>query len=387
MTTPGFVYDRFAERDRDAGAASHRQAFGADLAEFDHYRNLWGDERLRVLRAGDAFAGMLAFAEAEQYFGGRPVATWCISAVSVPPAFRGRGAALTLMREVLAEARAAGAALSTLFASTLRPYRRAGYELAGTRHRYAAPAALFMPLRRPLHLRLAEQPALAALNLERARRGNGLLARSELYWSLLLEPFKGAVDGYLIDGADGAEGYLLASREAGGYVDLNDWCALTPAALAQVATFLADCRSVAHTARWYGGAQDPLALVAPDRGVRVGAYDHFLLRVLDVPRALVARGWPGGVRTALALEVRDELLPDNGGRFLLEVVDGAASVECSNATAAQITLDARALAPLYSGHVDPASLRAMGWIAGEDDAIAAATTLFAGPAPWLAEFF
>jgi predicted acetyltransferase len=52
-----------------------------------------------------------------------------------------------------------------------------------------------------------------------------------------------------------------------------------------------------------------------------------------------------------------------------------------------LRLTVRALAPLYTGHASASALRALGWLEGDDDAVAIADALFAGPAPATADFF
>lgn len=55
--------------------------------------------------------------------------------------------------------------------------------------------------------------------------------------------------------------------------------------------------------------------------------DAWMLRVLDVPRALSARGWPAHLEGELHLEVTDDLVAANRGRWRLRVTGGAATVE------------------------------------------------------------
>ena len=109
-----------------------------------------------------------------------------------------------------------------------------------------------------------------------------------------------------------------------------------------------------------------------------------------VAGALAARGWPNGVRAELTLAVTDPLLPDNAGRYRVEVADGEASVERTGDAGsgpADIELGVDALATLYSGHLGPGTLAGLGRLRASPEALATATTLFAGPRPWLADMF
>ena len=85
------------------------------------------------------------------------------------------------------------------------------------------------------------------------------------------------------------------------------------------------------------------------------------------------------------MEVRDELLPENHGRFVLEVVGGEASVRRGGE--GRLALDVRALAPLYTGHLTAQDLRSVGLLDAEDRDVGLAIALFAGGAPWMIDHF
>jgi predicted acetyltransferase len=53
----------------------------------------------------------------------------------------------------------------------------------------------------------------------------------------------------------------------------------------------------------------------------------------------------------------------------------------------ELALDVRGLAPLYSSYLAPAQLRTIDFLAGPPAALAAAARIFAGPEPWMADFF
>src|SRR5512133_147257 len=67
-----------------------------------------------------------------QWFGGRGLATSGIWGVVTEPEHRGLGLASECVSALLDGARRRGDALTTLFPAVLEPYRKAGYELAGT---------------------------------------------------------------------------------------------------------------------------------------------------------------------------------------------------------------------------------------------------------------
>jgi predicted acetyltransferase len=50
-------------------------------------------------------------------------------------------------------------------------------------------------------------------------------------------------------------------------------------------------------------------------------------------------------------------------------------------------LDIRGLAPLYSGLFSAQQLASLGYLEGSEEVLAIATPLFAGPCPWMPDFF
>lgn len=68
-----------------------------------------------------------------------------IAGVAVGPEARGLGIAAAMMAEAMREAERDGFAISTLYASTLGLYRKAGYEVAGHRFESAMPVGRIDP--------------------------------------------------------------------------------------------------------------------------------------------------------------------------------------------------------------------------------------------------
>ncbi len=163
--------------------------------------------------------------------------------------------------------------------------------------------------------------------------------------------------------------------------------------------FLAGYRAQIDRVTWRGGPDDPLVLLAPERGVRTEACDEWLLRILDVPCALESRGYPSRVVGELVLDVSDALIPENSGCFRLCLSDGRAAVRRlprapnsaekagGKTDGAVLSLSIAALSSLYSGHKGPHALRQVGLLRGNDEALALAALFFSGPAPWMPDRF
>jgi predicted acetyltransferase len=397
------AYSLFRPDDLDTVAYLVRQGFGIPRGDLLRYRDLLGDGAFRVLRQdgrqhGQQHGRPLACAAVwtmDQWFGGRPVPARAVAAMTVDPAARGGGLGGAMMAGILHEAQGEGCGLSVLYAATLPLYARLGYARAGSAITYrAAPSALARDgagggapgLRR---LDPLDADALAVLRRREARSCNGLTDRDEARWTLLLKPGdERAADIFVVDGPDGPEGYVAVLPPADGRLTVVDVCVHGGRAARRVLDFLAGYRAQVTRIVWPGGPEDPLVHLAADAGVAIDEWDEWLLRVVDVERALGLRGYPPDVAGTLVLDVADPLLAGNHGRFRLSVAQGRGSVQrLAGSASADLVLPVAALAPLYTGHLGPAALARMGLLEGCEAGFAKASQLFSGPRPWMADRF
>jgi len=85
------------------------------------------------------------------------------------------------------------------------------------------------------------------------------------------------------------------------------------------------------------------------------------------------------------IEVEDDLVPANAGRWILRVSRGRGRLTRGGGGA--VRLDAATLAPVFTGYASPLELRSHGQIEGRERDLRALGAAFAGPAPWIREMF
>ena len=331
------------------------------------------------------------------WFGGRLVPASGIAGVIVAPELRGTGLARLVLTHLLHAARERGAAIATLFRTAPGLYRRLGCEEVGARTWTEVPAAALATVPRPegFELRAAaagDVPAAQELFREMARAGNGIMERAAPLVDTSPEAVLAEVDGITLAVApDGSiDGYASWDRE-GGYdytgrlrvVDLVGRTAdATRALLAMLGTWVTVTPQIVMRLP----EPDPAPLLAPFAGTRVDMRDPWMLRVIDAPAAVAARGWPPHLSGAVDLLIEDETCPWNAGPHRLVLEGGTGRLEPGGSGA--VRLSVRGLAVLYAGAASPAVLRRADLLDGgdaESDAFLGAAG--AGPPPALLDYF
>ncbi len=402
MTLPHPHYGPLAASGIDGVARLARLGFGLPRELFDRYADLFGIDSLRCLHTTDSAPPVACAAQwrLDQWYGGRPVPAQAVAMVAVDPARRGIGIGSALMRGLLTEGRASGAAVALLCPSTLPFYRRLGFGRGGVSCGWSAPPAVFLSpdghtgkdhagedgtIRPADPLNAAP---LAALRRALLASENGVPERNEALWTLALCPDGEPADVFTLDGPDGPEGYLAITPPKDRRLTVADLCAPTPRSLHLARRFLAGYRAQVDRIAWRGGPDDPLALLADDVGVTLDGREEWLLRVLDVRLALTTRGYPHHAESCIAFRINDPLLPENNQDFSLMVADGIGTVADSRSVDGPVaTVGIAAFSSLFTGHASAAALARAGLLRGAPRTINMIDLLFCNAHPWMADRF
>lgn len=381
------------EDDLDALARMVSLAFAGTLAGSRE----WCHSNLadtRVVRKNGRAVGTMRRVPMGMHLMGRSVPCVGVAGVAVAPEWRGRGVARTVMSEALREMRQAGTPISTLYASTAALYRRVGYEQAGHHwlHTIAARSIAGGSRELPIVAVMPTDPGVRACYARTARDQHGSLDRSEYIWTRVGKWYDREYHGFAARGEDATiEGYVFLhqARRPDGRHDLllSDLSFSTARGARSILTLLADFDSMAAEIQVCGGPMLPIAIFLPERDRTIGVTlkDYWMMRIVDVGAAVAARGYPAGLSVEVHLDLRDELLPENAGRWVVRVRDGAGSAERGGR--GEVRLDVAALAPLYSGFLPAATLARLGKIEGDAEVIEKLGAAFVSPPPATADFY
>jgi predicted acetyltransferase len=340
-----------------------------------------------------------------QWWVGREVPCAGIASVKVAPELRGRGVGRRLMTAALETAADRGYPLSALFPATMPIYRSLGWELAGGKYQATIPTRSLWTLAAPDKDAVTAAPAdpsvpdVRRAGPEDAARIIAIIGRSHqaardagpLTWDE--GPFRqwlARPDLYsYLAGDDGFAAYRWGGDGPHAEVFVERVHAVTPESLRALWAVIASHSSVARTVTALTAPNDPFWWLTAERDATITKRSMWMLRVIDAPAAITARGFPPAVAAAVPLEINDLARPANSGTWQLEVADGKGALTPAASAAARgaaLTLGARGLAALYAG-TPVATLRLAGLAAGgAPDADAALDAAFAAT-PYMVDDF
>ncbi|MEU4466160.1 GNAT family N-acetyltransferase [Streptomyces sp. NPDC024017] len=305
-----------------------------------------------------------------------------VTAVGVLPSHRRQGVLSAMMRHQLAELRARGEFLSVLLASEAPIYGRFGYgpatytaQLTVPRHK----ATLAVPRARGL----ADAPATGSADgsvevlrrtecgeileevYDRYRRAQpGALSRPHRWWALRAgQPPISPAQRYVAvhRDADGVpDGYASYSIGETNTLTVDETITTDDAVFTALARFVLGHDLVSQVVFKQVPPEHPLRWQLADRraGEVSGDMDWLWVRLLDVPRALTARGW--FMDGELVLDVEDPFLGEHD-RYLLTVRDSKADCVPTDREP-DLSLDVRDLGSVYLGGTAPSTLVRAGHI-------------------------
>lgn len=321
-----------------------------------------------------------------------------VTAVGVLPSHRRQGVLRAMMRHQLAELRARGEFLSVLLASEALIYRRFGYGPATYTQRLTVPrhqGALALPRARGAAdapatgsvevLRRAECGEILEEVYDRYRRAQpGALSRPHSWWAVGAgQPPVSPAPRYVAvhRDADGVpDGYASYAIGESRTLTVDEVIAADDAVFTALARFVLEHDLVTEVVFRHIPPEHPLRWQFENfRAGEVSKNTDWLwVRLLDVPRALTARGW--FTDGELVLDVEDSFLGEQG-RYLLTVHDGKADCAPTDREP-DLSLDVSDLGSIYLGGTAPSTLVRAGHIqAHHPDAAALADALFHAERP------
>jgi predicted acetyltransferase len=342
-------------------------------------RDLLEMDRALVARRDGAIVGTAAILTRQLAVPGGVVPTAHVTLVSVAPTARRQGVLTRFMQRQFDDARTAGEPIAALWASEGRIYQRFGYGLAAKKLSLTVETnevALTVPVGTG-SLREGTPSALRDVLVKLYdtvyTSRPGWSERAERHWDYRLADLKEWRRGgtqlraVIHEGPEGVDGYALwrgqgrwSDTGPAGEVRVLEHVSTTPEAYNALWQFLLTVDLTRTLHAWACAPDEPLlhAITEPRR-LDARLNDALWVRVLDVPAALAGRRY--AAEFDLVIEVTDDLVPTNAGRWRLRGSPGAASC-FSTVDGPDLSCDVRALGTVYLGGTGFTTLAATGQV-------------------------
>jgi predicted acetyltransferase len=385
------------ETDFEQIAAIRREAFRRPS-----HPERWNNGSGRVLATGSEVQGIVRTEKGGQYFGRRRVRSCALTSVAVAVPYRNQGVARRLLGSILREEYEHETALAPLFPSSLAFYRKLGFEFAGTRIIYSAPAVNlpadggndgFVEQWSEWSDKLLNE--VIACYQRFASTSSGLIDRSPTWWG-----------EYVTDSTSGRDYYCHCVYDRGGLVAyaiyyheprpertpydfvlrVRDMAWTSGVALQRLYAFLSSQWPYQLSISWPGPAVDPVSSMFTSSLVSMESNYPWMARIINVEAALRQRGYPQCLNTSVRFTVVDSLIAANNRSLFVSVLDGVAEV--ANSCCRGFEIDINTLTALYTGWLPAQDAARMGLLREASAAdVQALTLIFSGPSPWIPEFF
>jgi predicted acetyltransferase len=381
------------ESDAERAWQLDHDAFHTRADSREVYLRWFQPDRMLGLFDGQNLVAMTGAWELGQFFGRRRVPTGGVTSVAVAPEYRGRGLARRIMVELLETMRDRGEVFSSLYPATTYLYRQLGYEVAGAHVvRSVAPATLrSLPAPESGRIRAGipdDLPAIRAAYQRLAPQINGYVDFPDQFWHswrdglgrfYVAESEAGQIDGFL--NYSQFDGELTHAGGGPWGIRVEQMGTTTRDAALALWRLLGEWSSQVDQIVYRGAAEDPILLLLDEQQISVMAEVRWMSRAVDVVGSVAARGFSRAVEATVDLEIRDPVLRNNDGRFVLSVSKGTGQLEPGGD--GTIELGIGAFSSLFTGWACTATLARTGLLTGgTDEQREALDAIFAGPAPW-----
>jgi predicted acetyltransferase len=408
------------------------QAFndsGAPAEQTEHERLVFEFDRSVAAFDGDAIVGTAGAYSFELTVPGGVTGAAGVTFVSVLPTHRRRGILSAMMRHQLADIAARGEAVAALYASETGIYGRYGYGCASWQ--------LSLTIRRgegalspavtsatgaggagaggagtghgPVRLRVAPpgelRAELAKVYDAAVPHRPGMMARDERWWQSTLDDPESHRQGMsarrcLLAGDDaGPRGYALYRTKPDwdddglpyGRLSVRELIATDTTAVAALWADLLTRDLIGEVVARGRPVDDPLLdMLADRRRARPYLNDGLWVRLVDVGAALRRRRY--SCPADLVIEVTDDLLPANAGRWRLQCpgpADGGTPSCERTGAAADIVLPVSVLGAGYLGGTRLGAFAAAGLVTERKEGAVArlSAAMYSDPAPWCPSMF
>lgn len=330
---------------------------------------------------GEAIGTATVF-PAQMWLSGVPITIGAVAGVTVLPEFRRNGVSSKMMEFSIVRMFAEGRALSILFPSSHKYYRKFGYGTVGDLHAYRIRTNNLLVFEEGHKVRPfapEDLPMMRVMYKGQLTWHNGWFTRSEAWWDRIVRFWPNIM---VFDNDGMVEGYyayeIITTKKGERVLHIREFFAAEDAAYRGLIGYLA-AQNEADVIEYLAPPDTPLrhSLRQP---IADNAQNHgwifndlcyvtpgMMGRIINLPVALTSRFYARHMSGERTLKVTDPLIPTNEDPLVFRLVDGRAETRPADDEPPQIETDIGTLTQILTGYLTPTDARRLGRLQTDED--------------------
>ncbi|SDE16327.1 Predicted acetyltransferase [Paenibacillus sp. UNCCL117] len=337
-------------------------------------------------------AAKLTILDFQCYMQGHSLAMGGIASVATWPEYRRGGLVTKLLVQALCSMKDKGQTLSFLYPFQYGFYRKFGWEMCAEHKQFEIATAQLpkWPHSPGKVVRTDRQwEPLHRIYSEYAVRFNGMLERSEAWWTHRVLPNKKGTAAIYYNEAGEPTGYVLYQVKE-RVLKVHELIGLTHEAKLGLWRFLADHDSMIERLTWNAPGNEALPFLLDNPRVKQEIVPTFMARIVDVPAFLNKYPFQSGMEGAFLLDIRDEHAPWNQGVWLVAVDEAGRAAVSSPEEAGdlqKVKCSIQTLSALLLGYQRPCFLQEIGRLDAPKEAVDQLERLVPSRPVFITDFF
>ncbi len=289
-----------------------------------------------------------------------------IGGVATLPEKRGKNYVHYLLREAIRISKENSSTFSSLYPFSFEFYRTFGWELGGFQKRYRRKTysiPKFPEMEKVKRIPLEDWKLIKPVYDKFSKNFSGSIKRTDERWESLIFRTRTLTYLYIYEDKE-IEGYLLYSVEKTNInrIVVREMITLNTSAYKGFLSLFSRQAMTIEEVEWTAPLDDPLPFILPNPRGECSIEPTFMIRVIDVERALSSLKYDENINIKIALKIKDEHGEWNDGIWNLEIENGKGNLEKKDGLEYDIAININTLSQIITGTISPKTAYNLGYI-------------------------
>lgn len=303
----------------------------------------------------------------EFYIRGKTLGLSGIGGVATFPEYRGKNHVHHLLKEAIKISREKELIFSALYPFSFEFYRLFGWELTGFQKRYVRKTynlAKFKEFEGVKRINIEDWKIIRPIYEKYAKGFTGPIKRTEERWESIILRNRTLTYLYTYEEKGEIKGYLLYNVEKKDInkIIVKEMITLEISAYKGFLGLFNKQIMTIEEVEWTSPLDDPLSYILPNPRGECRIEPTFMLRVVDVEKALTSINYSKEIKERITINLKDEYADWNNKVWELEIEEGKVNIRKIDTLNYDLSLNISTLTPIIAGALSPFKAYSLGLI-------------------------